>query len=174
MAGARGQDPPSLSFVERLWPPVWLVALGVAVAGMVAWAVGAALGAAAGWAVLAACVVLVGWLTVIAAPSVAVSAEGLRAGRAFLTLGAAGRVRALDAERTARLRTRDADPRAYLLLRGWVSTSVVVEIADPDDPTPYWQVSSRRPRDLAEAVRRAAAGPGEAGAAGGEQEAGGG
>ncbi len=158
MAGARGQDPQSWSFVERLWPPVWLVALGVVIAATLAWAVGAALGAPAGWAVLAGCVVLVGWLTVVSAPSVVVSAEGLRAGRAFLTVSAAGRVRALDAERTARLRTRDADPRAFLALRGWVPTSVVVEVADPDDPTPYWQVSSRRPVELADAMRRAAVG----------------
>jgi hypothetical protein len=47
----------------------------------------------------------------------------------------------------------DADARAYLLLRPYLKRGVRVDIVDPDDPTPYWLVSCRRPEDLVSAVR---------------------
>ena len=47
---------------------------------------------------------------------------------------------------------RDADARAYLLLRPYLKRAVRVEINDPADPTPYWLVGTRRPEDLAEAL----------------------
>jgi len=42
-----------------------------------------------------------------------------------------------------------ADARAYLLLRPYVRTGVRIAIEEPNDPTPYWLVSSRRPALLA-------------------------
>jgi hypothetical protein len=47
----------------------------------------------------------------------------------------------------------DADARAYLVLRGYCGGAVKVEVDDPGDPTPYWLVSSRRPLQLAAALR---------------------
>ena len=44
---------------------------------------------------------------------------------------------------------RDADARAYLLLRPYLKRAVRVEITDPADPTPYWLVSTRHPDELA-------------------------
>lgn len=94
----------------------------------------------------------------IAAALVAYGAEitvgpgGLRAGRASLPWDAVGRVAALDAAAAAYLRGPGMDPRAFLLLRGYVSTAVRVEVDDPDDPTPYWYVSTRRPEQLAAAI----------------------
>lgn len=46
----------------------------------------------------------------------------------------------------------DLDPAAYVLHRAWVPTSVRVWLDDPDDPTPYWIVSTRRPEKLAAAL----------------------
>ena len=43
----------------------------------------------------------------------------------------------------------DADARAYLMLRPYVSTAVRVHLTDPADPTPYWLVSTRHPGALA-------------------------
>ena len=40
---------------------------------------------------------------------------------------------------------RQLDPAAYVLHRGWVGPMVLVVLDDPDDPTPYWLVSCRRP-----------------------------
>lgn len=83
---------------------------------------------------------------------VVVDEDGLTAGRARLPWSAIGPVQALDAESAGALRSRDADPRAYLALRGYVTTAVRVEVDDAEDPTPYWYVSTRHPAELAAAL----------------------
>jgi Protein of unknown function (DUF3093) len=82
----------------------------------------------------------------------------LTAGRAHIPLAHVGDVVPLDAEDTRRLAGRDADARAYLLLRPYLRRAVRIGIDDPGDPTPYWLVSTRRPERLAAALRRT--GPG--------------
>ena len=107
------------------------------------------------WALLSlvAVTLLSGW-AVAAYGRVAIRVTGaaLEAGPATLPASALGPAIALDAERARALRTYEADPRAFLLLRSYVSTAVRVEVADPADPTPYLYLSSRRPKELAAAV----------------------
>jgi hypothetical protein len=79
----------------------------------------------------------------------------LTAGRARIPVRLTGEVEALDAEATHRLAGRDADARAYLLLRPYLRRAVRVGIDDPADPTPYWLVSTRRPDRLVVALTRA-------------------
>lgn len=95
-----------------------------------------------------------GW-TVVAygRPVIEVLPDGtLKAGSAMLPASALGSALALDAERARALRTYEADPRAFLLLRSYIPTAVRVDIADPADPTPYLYLSSRRPKRLAAVV----------------------
>ncbi|HCB05680.1 MAG TPA: DUF3093 domain-containing protein [Nocardioides sp.] len=120
---------------------LWL-ALIVAVPGPVAWACsGVAL------ALLAALLLSYG------AARVSVADGWLRAGRARIQGVHLGPVHALDAEETRRVAGPEADARAYLLLRPYLKRAVRVEIADTDDPAPYWLLSSRHPEELARAVR---------------------
>ena len=72
----------------------------------------------------------------------------LEAGPARLPLTALGAATALDAEEARRLRTTEADARAFMLLRGYVQTAVRVDVSDPEDPTPYLYLSTRRPDKL--------------------------
>ena len=76
----------------------------------------------------------------------------LTAGRARISVEHVGAVQALDADATRRLAGRDADARAYLLLRPYLRRAVRIAIVDPADPTPYWLVSTRRPVRLAAAL----------------------
>jgi hypothetical protein len=76
----------------------------------------------------------------------------LTAGRARISVEHVGAVEALDADATHRLAGRDADARAYLLLRPYLRRAVRIAIVDPADPTPYWLVSTRRPTRLAAAL----------------------
>ncbi|HSX69162.1 DUF3093 domain-containing protein [Nocardioides sp.] len=76
----------------------------------------------------------------------------LRAGRAHLPLTYVGEVTPLDKEQTRLLAGRDANARAHLAMRPYVKRSVRVEITDPADPTPYWLISTRRPKQLAAAL----------------------
>ena len=40
---------------------------------------------------------------------------------------------------------RQLDPAAFVLHRPWVGPMVLVVLDDPDDPTPYWLISTRHP-----------------------------
>ncbi|WP_188989511.1 DUF3093 domain-containing protein [Saccharopolyspora thermophila] len=42
----------------------------------------------------------------------------------------------------------ELDPAAFLVHRSWIRTSVRIWLDDPDDPTPYWVVSTRHPDKL--------------------------
>jgi hypothetical protein len=85
-------------------------------------------------------------------PVIEVSEGLLKAGRAALPAAALGAATALGADKARALRTFEADPRAFMLLRSYIPTAVRVEVADPGDPTPYHYLSSRRPNHLAAAV----------------------
>jgi hypothetical protein len=45
-----------------------------------------------------------------------------------------------------------ADPMAFVVQRPWVGRAVRLVLDDPDDPTPYWVVSTRHPEKLATAI----------------------
>ena len=48
---------------------------------------------------------------------------------------------------------RQLDPAAYVVHKAWVGPMVLLVLDDPDDPTPYWLVSCRRPDRLLTALR---------------------
>lgn len=143
------------AYVERVAVPARWWAL----AGLTVLALGAVSAALPLWLFLAIPAIGAVALAVALRSStldVVVDHEGLTAGPARLPWTAIGRVDPLDPDTAAALRTRDADPRAYLALRGFVPTAVRVEVADDTDPTPYWYVSTRHPVELAAALVRPA------------------
>jgi hypothetical protein len=143
-----GKDSTYSTYEERLTAPAgwWAItAMAGVMGGLVFLRVSpiAALLAALVTAVLgAALVVAYGRI------SVRVQDGYLEAGPARLPLTALGAATALDAEAARRLRTTEADARAFMLLRGYVTTAVRVDVTDPEDPTPYLYLSTRRPDKL--------------------------
>ena len=59
---------------------------------------------------------------------------------------------ALDANTMRRVVGREGDPAAFVTNRPWIGSGVQVWIDDPDDPTPYWVLSTRHPKRLADAL----------------------
>ena len=53
------------------------------------------------------------------------------------------------------------DARAWLLIRGWIKPVVKVPVADLDDPTPYWLLSTRNPDQLVRVLEEARQSSGE-------------
>jgi len=78
----------------------------------------------------------------------------LKAGPAHIELKYLGQATVLESKDMGRLRTRDADPASFLIFRFWRSTGVKVEINDPRDQTPYWLITSKRNKELAEILNR--------------------
>jgi len=132
----------------------WLLAAGFVLSLWLA--LGPALGpAGSGVAALAVAAVSTCALLAYGSVTVVVDGEGLHAGGAHLPLWAVGQVDALEGEPARAARGPEAGPSTHLLLRGYIDGVVRVEVADPDDPTASWVVSSRRPAALATALARA-------------------
>jgi hypothetical protein len=94
---------------------------------------------------------LVGWTT----PLVAVRDGELLAGRAHVPVGLLGPAEVLTPDELRRALGPSLDARAFLCIRGWLKRGVRVGLNDPDDPTPYWVISSRRPEELAAVLAQA-------------------
>lgn len=144
-------------FRETLPPPagVWLVAF--LLTGSLGIAYGFYLGAVVGLITALLPTVLVAWWFIATTPVIRVDDLVLRAGRARLPLAFVGDVAVLDRAQARLVRGPRAHPLAYTLIRSWVPTAVVVTVADPQDPHPYWYVSTRRPEALAAALLSARA-----------------
>jgi hypothetical protein len=101
---------------------------------------------------------LIGLFVGYGAARIVVRDDELLAGRARIPLSLLREPVPLDGEATRMQAGRDADARAYLLLRPYLKRSVRIDVSDPADPTPYWLLSSRRPTRLAAALTEAMAG----------------
>ena len=150
-----GIDGTRVAYRERVHAPWWLWVVTVLLTGSLGVAYGYPLGRTAGVISFVVAQGLVAWLLIATAPVVVVDDVVFRAGRARLPLRYAGRIAPLDPAQTRDARGRLADPQAYLCLRGWVTRSVLVEVDDPDDPHPYWLVSTRHGHELAAALASA-------------------
>lgn len=107
------------------------------------------------WALSAAALVLMAVLFLAYGARVSVDGTHLSAGKAHIGIQHLGAAEALDKDGTRRVAGVDADARAYLVLRPYLKRSVRVVITDPDDPAPYWLISTRRPEALVSALEAA-------------------
>lgn len=100
-------------------------------------------------------VLVVGLFLVYGSARIRVEDGVLHAGRAHIPVSFLASPTPLDREATRLVAGRDAHARAYLLLRPYLRRSVRVEVTDPADPAPYWLLCTRRPEELADALRAA-------------------
>jgi hypothetical protein len=138
---------------ERLWPAPWLflaTALVIPASLLVFLPINQTAGIVTAIALYAGCVVLL----LVAAPSITVTETALVAGKARLPLEAVGQVKGFSRDEARLERGQRLDARAWLMIRGWIDPVVRVEVLDERDPTPYWLLSTRHPRELAEALGR--------------------
>lgn len=143
-------------FRERLSVPMawWAIATmflaSILIAFLVATPLPVALGVTAGFTVLTIAV-LIGY----GGAEVLVESGYLTVGRARIDLRYVGDPVALDDDQTRAVLGVQADARAYMMVRPYLSESVKVPIVDPEDPTPYWLVMTRRKDALRSALQQA-------------------
>ncbi len=146
---------PMKAYDERLTVPRswWLMALlGVLLLGVALVPLGPVplLAGMAGGGALAGMA-----LSTYGSARIRVTAGSLVAGDARIPTSALGEARALNADEARAWRTHRADARAHMLLRAYIPTAVRVEVSDPEDPTPYLYLSTRRPERLTAALAAA-------------------
>lgn len=137
-----------MQFREVIRPPLWLLAFIYFMFLSLVIAVWAALG---NFSALVSLLLLTAALFLIAIRSkseVLVSGGELKAGGAHIDVKYLGEVETLSQDQMRLLRTRDADPAAFLAIKFWVSTGVKITLNDQRDPTPYWLISCKKMDEL--------------------------
>ncbi len=143
-----------MTYVERLWVPVWW------------WLIALLLVATAAVAVLAyvpplAGVIVVGLIALAVAlvlfayghTAIVVSDGELRVGRNAIGAEWIGGVEMLNRKASADALSIGADTTDLLLTRPYIGELVRVRLADAADPHAHWLISSRRAGELADAIR---------------------
>lgn len=76
----------------------------------------------------------------------------LRVDRAHLPVSFIARAALVSPTAKSAALGRQLDPAAYVQHRAWIGSMVVLVLDDPEDPTPYWLVSTRRPEKVLAAL----------------------
>jgi hypothetical protein len=139
---------PDVIWREVIRPPLWLLAFIYFMFLSLVLAVWAAFDirtTVITWAVLT---LLLALIAVKMRSEITIDSQELRIGKAHIELKYLEKIELLTPAQIRLLRTRDADPAAYLAITFWISTGVKITLKDSRDSTPYWLVSSRSAKEL--------------------------
>ncbi|MGB5111454.1 MAG: DUF3093 domain-containing protein [Mycobacterium sp.] len=150
----------TVRYRERLRAPWWFWPPALGLAALIAAEVNMGVQGLPDWVphavLLSVAAVLLTWVGRIEIRVVQESPGGpveLWAGPAHLPVNVISRSAAVPRSAKSAALGRQLDPAAYVLHRAWIGPMVLVVLDDPDDPTPYWLVSSRHPDRVLAALR---------------------
>ena len=138
---------------EVIRAPLWLIAFVYFLFLSLVLSIWAALG---NTPALLSFILLTVWLIVLyfkTGLTIEVDEKELRVGSAKIEHQYLGQATALTRSQMKLIRTRDADPSAFLAIRFWSSNAAKVDLADDRDTTPYWLITSNNPEKLVEALK---------------------
>ncbi|GAA3047558.1 hypothetical protein GCM10010528_28490 [Gordonia defluvii] len=140
---------------ERLWLPLWWWVAAAVLTAVLGYEIrlGAHRAAWSWWVFPAIAVLLIAVLVSMGRRRVRVSADGeLSVDGARLPRAVVGRGASVPPSAKSAAMGRQLDPAAYLVHHSWVHPMALLVLDDPDDPTPYWLVSTRHPDKLLAAM----------------------
>jgi hypothetical protein len=148
----------AVRYRERLWVPLWWWPLGFGLAALIATEVNMGVRSLPNWLPFAVLFgVAAGVLLWLGRSEVRVTTQDdtveLWAGQAHLPATVVSRSAEIPASAKSAALGRQLDPAAFVAHRAWVGPMLLVVLDDPDDPTPYWLVSSRHPERVLSALR---------------------
>jgi hypothetical protein len=147
---------------ERLWVPWWWWLPGFGLAAIIAYEVNLGVRSLPDWLpfallfpVAAAALLWLGRVDVRVVSTSGGQGAGteLWVGAAHLPVSVISRSAEVPRSAKSAALGRQLDPAAYVVHRAWIAPMILVVLDDPDDPTPYWLVSCRRPARVLEALR---------------------
>jgi hypothetical protein len=99
-------------------------------------------------------VVTIWTLLIVRAPKIELSKLELKVGRVTILRNLLGEAEVITKSQIFLERGPKLDPGAHKVFQGSVKTAIKIPIADPEDPTPYWLISTRNPIELAELLKK--------------------
>jgi hypothetical protein len=142
-----------MRYREVIHAPLWLIAFVYFLILSLVISIWAALG---NTPALVSLIALSIWVIVVyfkTALTIEVDDKELRVGGARIEHAYIGDVTALTTSEMKLIRTRDANPSAYLAIRFWSSNGVKLQISDSRDATPYWLITTNTSADLVKALK---------------------
>ncbi|MFT2816132.1 DUF3093 domain-containing protein [Leifsonia sp. A12D58] len=139
------------AYREKLWPTPWIfifTALVIPASMLVFAPISALAGIITAVILYGGCVVIL----TLTSPVITVADGVLTAGNARIRTEMLGEPEVYEGAEATAQRGTQLDARAWLLIRGWVQPVVRLPILDPNDPAPYWLISTRQPKKLAAAI----------------------
>ena len=136
-------------FTEVLRPPIWVLAFIYFMFLSLVIAIWAALDTNATMITFAIATLAIPFIARSLTSRISIDQRELRIDKAHIELKYLGKVTVLDSDAMRMLRTRDADPAAFLAIKFWASKGIKIEVTDQRDSTPYWLVTSKRGEKLA-------------------------
>ena len=141
-------------FTEVLRPPIWVLAFIYFMFLSLVIAIWAALDTTATIVVFAIATLAIPFIARSLTSRILIDQNELRIDKAHIELKYLGKVTVLDSSAMRLLRTRDADPAAFLAIKFWSSKGIKIEVNDPRDSTPYWLITSKRGEKLAASLTK--------------------
>ncbi len=141
-------------FREVLRPPIWVLAFVYFLFLSIALSVWAALDTRATLVTLALSTIALIWISISMTSEITFDGEVLRIDKANIEVKYLSKVTVLDKTAMRLLRTRDADPAAFLAIKFWEPRGLRIDLSDPRDKTPYWLVTSKRGEEIAALLNR--------------------
>lgn len=140
-------------FKEVTRAPLWLIAFVYFLFLSMVLSIWAALGNTPAIITFAALTIWLIYLYFKTALKIEVDQTHLRVGNAAIEHIYIGEVEVLTPTQVKLVRTRDADPLAFLAIRFWSSKAVKVEVLDARDKTPYWLITTKKGKELLKALK---------------------
>ncbi len=141
-------------FREVLRPPIWVLAFIYFLLLSIVLSVWAAFDSRATLITLAISTLALIWIAIAMRSEITFDGNILRIDKANIEVKYLGKVTLLDKTAMRLLRTRDADPAAYLAIKFWEPSGLRVDLNDPRDKTPYWLITSKRGEEIAALLNR--------------------
>lgn len=136
-------------FKEVLRPPIWVLAFIYFLFLSLVIAIWAAFDNTVTLFAFIAATIAIIYIAFAMRSTITFDGKELRIDRAHIDIKYLGDATILDSSAMRLLRTRDADPAAYLAIRFWIPKGVKIAVVDPRDPTPYWLITSKRGEEIA-------------------------
>ena len=141
-------------FKEVLRPPIWVLAFIYFLFLSIVLSIWAVFDNRVTFATLAISTIALIWIAIAMKSEITFDGDILRIDQAKIERKYLGQVTVLDRTAMRLLRTRDADPAAYLAIKFWEPKGLRIDLNDPRDKTPYWLVTSKRGEEIAALLNR--------------------
>ncbi|MDR7303163.1 DUF3093 domain-containing protein [Haloactinomyces albus] len=153
LAGESSSTEEASTFRERLYASWWIWPLPIAAAVLLAAEVHLGYPGFRAWlpyaVLIPAAVAVLLWLS---RTRIEVTGGELVAGDARLPLRFIADAEVINPSEKQRALGPELDPAAFIVHRPWARSAVRIWLDDDNDPTPYWIVSTRRPKELTEVL----------------------